>query len=80
MAFGEFSLRDTADSPERARWSHLAHSGSQSQRAIWFILPARGASHVIKYRIDPFASFACQTADNCDMSYYNKVTFSLAAI
>ena len=23
-------------------------SGSQSQRAIWFILPARGASHIIK--------------------------------
>ena len=29
----KFCLRDTA--------------GSQSQRAIWFILPARGASHVI---------------------------------
>ena len=33
---------------ERARWLHLARSGSQSQRAIWFILPARGASHIIK--------------------------------
>ena len=30
------------------RWLHLARSGSQSQRAIWFILPARGASHTIK--------------------------------
>ena len=47
MAFGEFFLRDTAGSPERARWLHLARSGSQSQRAIWFILPARGASHII---------------------------------
>ena len=26
---------------------HLAPSGSQSQRAIWVILPARGASHII---------------------------------
>ena len=40
-------MRDTAGSPERARWLPLARSGSQSQRAIWFILPARGASHII---------------------------------
>ena len=40
-------LRDTAVSPERARWLHLARSGSLSQRPIWFILPARGASHTI---------------------------------
>ena len=26
---------------------HLARSGSQSQRVIWFILPARGANHII---------------------------------
>ena len=44
---GKFCLRDTAGSPERARWLHLARSGSQSQRAIWVILPARGASHII---------------------------------
>ena len=44
----KFCLRDAAGSPERARWLHLARSGSQSQRAIWFILPARGASHIIK--------------------------------
>ena len=44
----KFCFRDTAGSPERARWLHLARSGSQSQRAIWFILPARGASHIIK--------------------------------
>ena len=41
---GNFSFRDTAGSPERARWLHLARSGSQSQRAIWVILPARGAT------------------------------------
>ena len=44
---GKFFMRDTAGSPERARWLHLARQGSQSQRAIWFILPARGASHII---------------------------------
>ena len=44
----KFCLRDTAGSPERARWLHLPRSGSQSQRAIWFILPARGASHIIR--------------------------------
>ena len=43
----KFCLRDIAGSPERARWLHLARSGSQSQRAIWFILPSRGASHII---------------------------------
>ena len=43
MAFVKFCLRDTAGSPEL----HLARSGSQSQRAIWFILPAHGASHII---------------------------------
>ena len=40
-------LRDTAGSPEQARWLHLARSGSQSQRVIWLILPAHGASHII---------------------------------
>ena len=48
MTFGEFYLRDTSGSPEQARWLHLARSGSQSQHSIWFILPARGASHIIK--------------------------------
>ena len=43
----KFLLRDTAGSPERARWPHLARSGSQSQRAIWVILPAHGTSHII---------------------------------
>ena len=47
----KFYLRDTAGSPERASWLHLARSGSQSQRAIWFILPAHGASHIINEHI-----------------------------
>ena len=44
----KFCLRDTAGSPERAKWLHLARSGSHSQRANSFILPARGASHIIR--------------------------------
>ena len=44
-------MRDAAGSPERARWLHLARSGSQSQRAVWFILPAPGASHIIRLDI-----------------------------
>ena len=51
MALSAFYLRDTAGSPERARWLHLARSGTQSQRAIWFILPARGASRIISQDI-----------------------------
>ena len=47
----EFFLRDTAGSSERARWLHLARSGSQSQRAIWVILPARRASHITRLLI-----------------------------
>ena len=39
---------EQASNPERAEKLHLAHSGSQSQRGIWFILPADGASHIIK--------------------------------
>ena len=44
---GKFFLLETAGSPERVRWLHLAHLDSQSHRAIWFILPAWGASHII---------------------------------
>ena len=43
----KFCLRVTAGSFEQARWLHLARSGSQSQRAIWFILPAHGTSDKI---------------------------------
>ena len=35
--------------PERAVSLHLARSGSQSQRGIWFILPARGACYIIRH-------------------------------
>ena len=49
--FGKFCLRDTEGSPERERSLDLARSGSQSQRAIWVILPARGASHILSYVI-----------------------------
>ena len=54
MAFGAFYLRDIAGSPKRARWLHLARLGSQSQRAIWFIFPASGASRIIRmaYRLE----------------------------
>ena len=38
----KFCLRDTAGSPERARWLHLARSGSQSQ--------ARGLVHLARSR------------------------------
>ena len=34
--------------PSGQRWLHLARSGSQSQHAIWFILPACETSHIIK--------------------------------
>ena len=50
---GKFFSRDTAGSPERARLLYLARSGSQSQHAIWFILPAHGASHVINGLTNP---------------------------
>ena len=49
---GKFFLWDTAGCPERARWLHLARSGSQSRRAIWVILPDRGASHIVRWVID----------------------------
>ena len=39
------------DNPARALPLHLARSGSQSQRGIWFILPARRACHIIKVGI-----------------------------
>ena len=44
---GKCFLWDTAGSPERARWLHLAHLISQSHRVICFILPTHGACHII---------------------------------
>ena len=57
----KFCLRDTAGSPERARWLHLARSGSQSQRAIWFILPAHGARGQVGWMLAKF--FFCEFMD-----------------
>ena len=37
--------RNKTGNSERAVWLHLARSGRQSRRGIWFILPARGACH-----------------------------------
>jgi len=45
---GKFLLRDTKGSPDRARSPRLARAGSQSQRRIWFILPAHGTADIIK--------------------------------
>ena len=54
MVFGKFFLLDTVGNPERARCRlHLARSGSQSHCAIWIILPARGASHIIINNYSP---------------------------
>ena len=44
MASGEFLMRDTAGSPEMARWLYLACSGSQTQHSIWVMFPPRGTS------------------------------------
>ena len=44
---GKFFSRDTAGSPERAKYLNLARSSSQSQRAIEFILPACGANRIM---------------------------------
>ena len=51
---GKFYLWDTAGSHEQARWLHLACSDSQSQRMIWFILPARGAGQIINRDITQY--------------------------
>ena len=41
--------RTNAGNSEQARYAHLAHSGSQLEHRIHFILPASGASHIINY-------------------------------
>jgi len=43
----KFYCRNKTGNPEQALSLHLAHSGSQSQSRIWFILPAHEASHII---------------------------------
>ena len=42
-----FSCGTNAANLERATWTHLARSGSHSERRIRFILPARGFSHAM---------------------------------
>ena len=54
----KFFLRDMAGSPERVKQLHLARSGGQSQRRICFILPARGASHMINRMIISINSYS----------------------
>ena len=57
---GKFCLQDTAGSPEQARWlqkkkkqkkkkkdGSILPARVTNQSAIWFILPARGTSHII---------------------------------
>ena len=48
-----FSSGTNAGNPERARWAHLACSGSQSESGNRFILQAREFTHTtkIKYNI-----------------------------
>ena len=50
--------------PERAVSLHIARSGSQSQREIWFILPARGACHIIKWKMIPEPRLCVKIADS----------------
>ena len=51
---GKLFMLDTAGSSEWARWLHPARPGSQSHRAIWFILHTRRASHIISLDITAF--------------------------
>ena len=45
-ASAKFYCESKTGNPEQAISLHLARSGSQSQRGIWFILPTHGASHI----------------------------------
>ena len=58
---GKFFLWNTVGSPEQARWFHLAHSGSQSHRAIWFILLAFRSSRIIRLLIISSLFFSAPT-------------------
>ena len=44
--------------PEQAKLAHLARSGNQSEHSIRFVLPARGASHKIRF-IPAFSENQC---------------------
>ena len=43
-----YFCRNKVRNPEQSRKAHLARSDSQSEHRIRFILPARGASHIMK--------------------------------
>ena len=67
---GKFFLRDVVGSPKHARWLHLPCSGSWSHCVMWFILPPRGASHVITLNISltwlcVFCWFSCGMCQLC---------------
>ena len=47
----KFYCGNKTGNPERKVSPHLTHFGSQSQRGIWFILSAHGASHMIDVQI-----------------------------
>ena len=49
-----YGLCYTACSSKRARWLYQARLGSQSHCVIWFVLPARRASHITKFVIEHF--------------------------
>ena len=42
-----------AGNPERGRWAHLAHSGSQSEHRIRFILPTSATSCITRKATGP---------------------------
>ena len=66
-----FELAGPTRNPERAVRLHLARSGSQSQRGIWFVLPAHGASHtavsrkVVQRSIKAYATMPEGIMVNC---------------
>ena len=62
--------------PERAVSLHLARSGSQSQRGIWFILPARGACHICgEGGLVVCYSVSLMGWQSNDCNNYNGITF-----
>ena len=66
----KFFMLNTAGSHEQARWLHLTCSGSKSRRVIWFILPARGASHIIKLGIGHVFFWEFMNRDKNKMIHY----------
>ena len=62
-ASAKFYCESKTGNPEQAISLHLARSGSQSQRGIWFILPTHGASRITaKYYFQWSPRVACPTS------------------